>query len=89
MEWWAADHDEAVVDVLEHGERLKPLARTMLERPATAWWFDSINLDNQVWISHDKVAPDTTNWQRPKSPPVVGNDMPRNLSRGNTNTHPP
>ena len=69
MEWWLADHDEAVVRVLEHGERLKPLARTMLEHPATAWWFDPIDLNNQVWISHDKVVPDTTNWQRPKSPP--------------------
>ena len=69
MEWWVADHDEAVVKVLEHGERLKPLARTMLEHPATAWWFDPIDLNNQVWISHDKVAPDTANWQRPKSPP--------------------
>ena len=70
MEWWTADRDEAVVKVLEHGERLEPLARTMLEHPATAWWFDPINLNNQVWISHDKVAPDTANWQRPKSPPV-------------------
>ena len=69
MEWWTADRDEAVVKVLEHEERLEPLARTMLEHPATAWWFDPIDLNNQVWISHDKVAPDTANWQRPKSPP--------------------
>ena len=69
MEWWTADRDEAVVKVLEHGERLEPLARTMLEHPATAWWFDPIDLNNQVWVSHDKVAPDTANWQRPKSPP--------------------
>ena len=69
MEWWAADHDEAVVKVLKHGEWLKPLARTMLEHPATAWWFDPSDLNNQVWISHDKVAPATANWQRPKSPP--------------------
>ena len=67
--WLAADRDEAVVKVLEHGERLMPLARTMLEHPATAWWFGPIDLNNQVWISHDNVAPDTANWQRPKSPP--------------------
>ena len=69
IEWWRSDHDEVVADALEHGERLQALARTILEHPATAWWFDPVDLDNQVWISHDKVLPDTANWQRPKSPP--------------------
>ena len=29
----------------------------------------TMRIFSSVWISHDKVAPDTVNWQRPKSPP--------------------
>ena len=69
LEWWRTDHAETVADALEHGERLRPLARAVLEHPATAWWFAPLDPRRQVWISHDKGPPDTANWQRPNSPP--------------------
>ena len=69
LEWWREDHVETVADALEHGERLRVLARAVLEHPATAWWFAPLDPQHQVWISHDKGPPDTANWQRPNSPP--------------------
>ena len=69
LEWWREDHAETVADALEHGERLRVLARTVLEHPAAAWWFAPPDPQHQVWISHDKGPPDTASWQRPNSPP--------------------
>ena len=69
MEWWREDHAETVADALEHGKRLRVLARAVLEHPAAAWWFAPLDPQHQVWISHDKGPPDTANWQRPNSPP--------------------
>ena len=69
LEWWRTDHAETVADALEHASRLRPLARAVLEHPATDWWFAPLDPRRQVWISHDKGPPDTANWQRPNSPP--------------------
>ena len=69
LDWWRTDHAETVADALEHGERLRVVARAVLEHPATAWWFAPLDPEHQVWISHDKGLPDTANWQRPNSPP--------------------
>ena len=69
LDWWIPDHAETVADALEHGERLRFLARAVLEHPATAWWFAPLDPEHQVWISHDKGPPDSANWQRPNSSP--------------------
>ena len=69
LDWWGADHAETVADALEHGERLRILARTVLEHPSTAWWFASLDREHQVWISHDNGPPNSASWQRPNSPP--------------------
>ena len=69
LDWWIPDHAETVADALEHGGRLRVLARAVLEHPATGWWFAPLDPEHQVWISHDKGPPDSANWQCPNSPP--------------------
>ena len=69
LDWWTTDHAETVADALEQGERLRVLARAVLEHPATDWWFAPLDPEHQVWISHDKGVLDTANWQSPSSPP--------------------
>ena len=81
MTVWNPDHDTNVDHALGQGERFAPLAHAVIEHPASAWWFESLNLDRQVWIEHGKkpfdVEPldgplDSTTWQRPRTPPPVG-----------------
>ena len=42
LDWWRTDHAETVADALEHGERLRVVARAVLEHPATAWWLRTL-----------------------------------------------
>ena len=78
MTVWDQQHDANVEHALGQGERLSPLAHSVLQHPGSAWWFESLDLDHQVWIEHGKepfcVEPldgplDTTTWQRPRTPP--------------------
>ena len=78
MTRWSPDHDANVEHALGQGERSAPLAHSVLQHPGSAWWFESLDLDHQVWIEHGKepfcVEPldgplDTTTWQRPRTPP--------------------
>ena len=48
---------------------MRPLARAILEHPATAWWFDSPDLDHQIWIAHEGTFPITAKWESPSTPP--------------------
>lgn len=73
MEVWCAEHDDDVARSLANGERLGDLAHTILAHPGTAWWFDPVDLNHQVWISHEGHPPDTAGWVRLGSPPGVGN----------------
>ena len=78
---WAAGHAQAVVEALERGGRLGDLARSILEHPASSWWFQPPDLDRQCWIykplglnydswlSSAETPTDTANWRRPASPP--------------------
>lgn len=51
-------------------------ARTIIEHPGTAWWFDDIDLNAQAWVSiHGTlnkfiygIPPDPMGWQRPRNP---------------------
>ncbi len=78
MTVWDPYHALAVGEALSQAERLAPLARRLLKHAATSWWFESLDLDHQVWIEHGKepfcVEPldgplDTTTWQLPRTPP--------------------
>ena len=76
MTRWSPGHDANVEHALGQGERTAPLAHSVLQHPGSAWWFESLDLDHQVWIEHGKkpfdVEPldgplDTTTWQRPRT----------------------
>ncbi len=89
MEVWFAEHDDDVAKSLANGERLGDLAHTILAHPGTAWWFEPVDLNHQVWISHKGHAPDTAGWVRPGSPPSDGDryaQQPRSRLRQNTST---
>ena len=52
------------------------LVRAVIEHPATAWWFDDIDLSAQAWVSiHGTLnkfiygtPPNTMEWERPRNP---------------------
>ena len=58
-----------VAEVLERGRELEHLARLIVEHPSMSWWFEPMDLNQQLWVAHDDVPPDTRNWTPPKSPP--------------------
>ncbi len=64
-----SDHDEVAAGALERGKELGAFPNTILEHPATAWWFDPLDLAHQVWIGHEGKLPITSTWDKPGSPP--------------------
>lgn len=73
------DGDQFQRLALRYGQRRRALARSILEHPAFAWWFDPVDLDNQVWVapnyphgepghSHFKLL-NVSEWREPTSPP--------------------
>ena len=58
-----------VAEVLERGKALAPFARSVIEHPASSWWFADLDLAHQVWIAHEGVPPDPRGWTPPSSPP--------------------
>jgi hypothetical protein len=69
MEVWDLEHADTVARSLANAEQLSTLAHSILAYPGTSWWFESVDLDHQVWISHQGQPPDPADWQRPGSPP--------------------
>ena len=69
MDIHRGDHAEMIAGALDQGKSLRPLARAILEHPATAWWFDSPDLDHQIWIAHEGTFPITAKWECPSTPP--------------------
>ena len=41
---------------------LEEYAKRLLNCDATSWWFDPIDLDNQIWVSHSKTIPTPDTW---------------------------
>ena len=41
---------------------LEEYAKRLLSCNATSWWFDPIDLDNQIWVSHSKTIPTPDAW---------------------------
>jgi hypothetical protein len=48
-EIWRTDHHERILEILRRGRRLRDLARAVLEEPGAGWWFQPINLEQQLW----------------------------------------
>ena len=81
---WSADYVDkydADYDVISRGVKelangKSDLARELFEHPATAWWFDDVDLEAQAWLSihgtPDKfiygVSPNPSEWRRPQNP---------------------
>lgn len=69
VERWRSDHHEAVLEIMQQGQRKEPLARALLEHPATSWWFSPPDLQRQVWVARADSAPDLVEWGAPQGPP--------------------
>ena len=72
---WRSDHEAIVKEVLELGQQQEPLARAILERAESAWWFGPPDLDHQLWVSYsegsyDETPPGPASWSVPRSPPT-------------------
>ena len=65
-------HDEVAAGALKRGRELGAFPKTILEHPATGWWFDHLDLLHQVWIGHEGKLPITSAWDKPGSPPDGG-----------------
>ena len=66
---WTPDHDRVVADALAQGPRLVGLARTLLARPETAWWFGPVERGAQEWISRSRERPDPGRLVTPTAAP--------------------
>jgi len=69
VERWLPDHEEVVAETLGLAPVIRPLVEATLAHDGTAWWYDSPDLERQVWIPHDGETPDPSQWKRPNSPP--------------------
>ena len=69
VERWNADHEEAVETVLGLASMLRPLVEAALAHDGTAWWYEPLAPERQVWVAHEGEIPDPTQWKRPDSPP--------------------
>ena len=48
---------------------IRPLVEATLEHAGTAWWYEPLAPDRQVWIAHEGKPPDPSGWRQPNSPP--------------------
>ena len=48
---WRQDHAEAIQAALVEGPRLLPIARDLLRREATRWWFGPFDREAQIWVA--------------------------------------
>lgn len=69
VEKWNADHEADVERALGLAPILRPLVEATLAYDGTAWWYEPIAPERQVWIAHEGEPPDTIQWNRPESPP--------------------
>ena len=67
---WRGDHDAVVALALEHGPRLRDLARDILKQPDAAWWFAPVDRAAQLTIlgPGDDLSP--KDFLTPSSPPT-------------------
>ncbi len=48
---WRQDHAEAIQAALAEGPRLLPVARDLLRRDTTRWWFGPFDRNAQIWVA--------------------------------------
>lgn len=69
VEKWNADHEQAVETALGLAPILRPMVEATLANDGTAWWYEPLTPDRQVWVAHHGETPDPSEWRRPNSPP--------------------
>ena len=71
---WRADFPEIMKYALMHGQRLRGLARAVIDQPDIDWWFAPVDREAQIWASSRRDTPtpagfdppntQMTNWER-------------------------
>ena len=59
---WSAIHEEIMEYLPQQRERLKGLARAILQDPKTDWWFAPLAPGDQCWASRDNTPPDSSSF---------------------------
>ena len=71
-----SDHGTIAPGVRALASEKAAQARTLIEHPATDWWFEPLDLNHQTWLSvHGTLSkfiygtpPNTSEWTRPQNP---------------------
>lgn len=79
-------HAAKVAALRAQAPSLRPMVQATLENPGIAWWYAPLDLDNQIWVSHERLPPDTAKWQRPGGPSSVGERKLQRPREYNTST---
>ena len=69
VEKWNADHEADVERALGLAPALRPLVEATLAYDGTAWWYEPLAPERQVWIAHYGETPDPSEWRPPNSLP--------------------
>ena len=82
MQVWSGEHAKMLEYARLKAPGLKPLARALLEHPATDWWFGPVKRDAQVWAAN-YFNPPATPTRAKFAPPTA-----RLNRRGQTESRP-
>ena len=69
VEKWNADHEADVERALGLAPVIRPLVESTLAHDGTAWWYEPLAPERQVWVAHEGETPEPSDWKRPNSPP--------------------
>jgi hypothetical protein len=69
VEVWRVNYHRVSSELLRRGPQHAHLATSILEEPATAWWFSPPNRDHQVCVPPDGNPPDPTRMITSDKPP--------------------
>ena len=70
VEKWNADHEADVEKALGLAPVIRPLVEATLAHDGTAWWYEPLAPERQVWVAHDGETPEPTRiGNDPNSPP--------------------
>ena len=73
---YRSGYESIASGVMALAEEKTDQARTLIEHPGTAWWFESVDLNRQAWLSvqgtPDKFVygtpPNANGWRSPRNP---------------------
>ena len=66
---YGVDVNEVLAEIIRLGPEQESMARALMEEPDTAYWFEPMDLENQVWISLERFLPDQSRMGLPQDPP--------------------